>query len=74
MTDWGDGGHWQPLAASLPGLILGGSLACQGAPANKMNLEEAHRLREALLPAGQYLMTMPDVPKRRFLCSDAPHQ
>ena len=36
-----EGGHWQPLAASLPGLILGGSLACQGAPANKMNLEEA---------------------------------
>ena len=41
VTDWGDGGHWQPLAASLPGLILGGALAYQGPSANKMNLEEA---------------------------------
>ena len=41
VTDWGDGGHWQPLAASLPGLILGGNLAFTGPSANKMNLEEA---------------------------------
>ena len=41
VTDWGDGGHWQPLAASLPGLILGGNLAFTGASAGKMNLEEA---------------------------------
>ncbi len=41
VTDWGDGGHWQPLAASLPGLILGGNFAYSGASAAKMNLEDA---------------------------------
>ena len=41
VTDWGDGGHWQPLAASLPGLILGGNLAFTGASAEKMDLEDA---------------------------------
>ena len=41
VTDWGDGGHWQPLAASLPGLILGGAFATDGPSAAKMNLEEA---------------------------------
>jgi len=41
VTDWGDGGHWQPLAASLPGLVLGGWFADQGVRANKMDLEEA---------------------------------
>ena len=41
VTDWGDGGHWQPLVVSLPGLILGGNLAFTGPSANKMNLEEA---------------------------------
>jgi hypothetical protein len=41
VTDWGDGGHWQPLVVSLPGLVLGGNLAFSGPSANKMNLEEA---------------------------------
>ena len=41
VTDWGDGGHWQPLAASLPGLILGGNLAYSGSSAAKMDLEDA---------------------------------
>ena len=42
VTDWGDGGHWQPLAASLPGLILGGNLAFTGSSAaTKMDLEDA---------------------------------
>ena len=41
VTDWGDGGHWQPLVVSLPGLILGGTFATEGASAAKMNLEEA---------------------------------
>jgi hypothetical protein len=39
VTDWGDEGHWQPLAASLPGLILGGGFAASGAKAAKMDLE-----------------------------------
>ena len=41
VTDWGDFGHWQPLAASLPGIILGGWFAVHGAKAATMNLEEA---------------------------------
>ena len=41
MTDWGDGGHWQPLAASLPGLILGGTFAMEGPKAQRMNLEDS---------------------------------
>ncbi len=41
VTDWGDGGHWQPLAISLPGLILGGEFAFNGASAAKMDLEDA---------------------------------
>jgi hypothetical protein len=41
VTDWGDGGHWQPLVVSLPGLILGGAFASEGQSAAKMNLEEA---------------------------------
>lgn len=39
VTDWGDEGHWQPLAASLPGLILGGSFATSGSKARGMDLE-----------------------------------
>ena len=39
LADWGDGGHWQPLAASLPGLVLAGNLAFSGARAAKMDLE-----------------------------------
>jgi len=27
LTDWGDYGHWQPLAASWPGLFVGAGLA-----------------------------------------------
>ena len=41
VTDWGDYGHWQTLAASLPGIILGGWFANHGPRANRMDLEEA---------------------------------
>ena len=41
VTDWGDGGHWQPLAASLPGLVFGGLLATEGAHAAKRDIESA---------------------------------
>ena len=27
LADWGDAGHWQPLAVTLPALVLAGSLA-----------------------------------------------
>ncbi len=41
VADWGGGGDWQPLAASLPGIVLGGWFAEYGAKANRMDLEEA---------------------------------
>ena len=40
LTDWGDEGHWQPLAASLPGIILAGNFASAGAKAAGMDLEK----------------------------------
>lgn len=30
LTDWGDGGHWQPLAVSLPSIVRGGVAATTG--------------------------------------------
>jgi hypothetical protein len=39
LTDWGDEGHWQPLAASLPGLVLAGNFAASGPKAAKMDVE-----------------------------------
>ena len=39
LTDWGDEGHWQPLAASLPGIVLAGNLAVSGPKAANMDLE-----------------------------------
>ena len=57
VTDWGDAGHWQPLAASLPGLILGGTFAMQGAKAANMDLErELNAVMDA--PLGGYLMKL----------------
>ena len=57
VTDWGDEGHWQPLAASLPGLILGGEFAATGAKAAKMDLErELDRTMDA--PLGGILLRL----------------
>ena len=57
VTDWGDEGHWQPLAASLPGLILGGEFAMTGAKATKMDLErELDRTMDA--PLGGLLLRL----------------
>lgn len=30
LTDWGDGGHWQPLAVSLPSIVRAGAAASTG--------------------------------------------
>ncbi|MEZ5244027.1 MAG: hypothetical protein R2707_02945 [Acidimicrobiales bacterium] len=30
LTDWGDGGHWQPLPVSLPSIVRGGAAASTG--------------------------------------------
>jgi hypothetical protein len=57
VTDWGDEGHWQPLAASLPGIILGGSFASSGPKAAKMDLElELDRVMDA--PLGGILLRL----------------
>ena len=39
VADWGDECRWQPLAASLPAIILGGAFALSGAKAARMDLE-----------------------------------
>lgn len=57
VADWGDHGHWQPLAASLPGIILGGNFAFSGAKAANMDLErELNAVMDA--PLGGYLMKL----------------
>ena len=57
VTDWGDEGHWQPMACSLPGIILGGNFATGGAKAAKMDLEmELNRVMEA--PLGGLLLRL----------------
>lgn len=57
LTDWGDHGHWQPLAASLPGIILGGSFAASGPKAANMDLErELDSVMDA--PLGGLLMRL----------------
>lgn len=39
LTDWGDEGHFQPLAASLPGIVLAGHFASFGPKSAYMDLE-----------------------------------
>ena len=57
VTDWGDEGHWQPLAASLPGIIMGGAFAASGAKAANMDLErELDRVMDA--PLGGILLRL----------------
>ena len=57
VTDWGDEGHWQPLAASLPGIIMGGNFAFSGAKSAKMDLErELNSVMDA--PLGGLLLKL----------------
>ncbi len=57
LTDWGDHGHWQPLIASLPGIILGGAFATSGSKAARMDLEqELNRVMDA--PLGGLLLRL----------------
>ena len=57
VTDWGDHGHWQPLAASLPGIIMGGAFAASGSKAAKMDLElELNRVMD--VPLGGTLLRL----------------
>lgn len=55
VTDFSDGTNWQPLAASLPAIVLGGNFALGGKKASHMDLErEIDRIFDAPL-AGMLL-------------------
>ncbi len=57
VTDFADECVWQPLAASLPGIILGGNFAFSGAKSSRMDLEkELNRVMEA--PIGGLLLRL----------------
>ena len=57
VTDFGDECAWQPLAASLPGIIMGGTFASSGAKSSKMDLEkELNRVMNA--PIGGLLLRL----------------
>jgi len=57
VTDFGDACAWQPLAASLPGIILGANFAASGPSSSKMDLEkELNRVLNA--PVGGLLLRL----------------
>ena len=57
VTDFGDECMWQPLAVSLPGIIMGGNFAAAGAKSSMMDLErELNRVLEA--PIGGLLLKL----------------
>ena len=57
VTDFGDDCAWQPLAASLPGIILGANFAVSGRSSAKMDLEkELNRVMNA--PLGGLLLRL----------------
>lgn len=57
VTDFSDECAWQPLAASFPGIILGGNFASDGRKASKMDLErELDRILDA--PLGGLLLRL----------------
>ena len=57
VTDFSDECAWQPLAASLPGIIMGGNFAAAGAKSSMMDLEkELNRVMDA--PIGGLLLKL----------------
>ena len=57
VTDFGDECAWQPLAASLPGIIMGGNFAVSGRSSAKMDLEkELNRVMN--VPLGGLLLRL----------------
>ena len=57
VTDFGDDCCWQPLAVSLPGIVMGGSFASGGAKSSMMDLEkELDRVMDA--PLGGLLLRL----------------
>ena len=57
VTDFSDECAWQPLAVSLPGIIMGGNFAAAGAKSSMMDLEkELNRVMDA--PIGGLLLKL----------------
>ena len=68
VTDFADECCWQPLAVSLPGIIMGGNFASGGAKSSMMDLEkELDRVMEA--PLGGLLLRLGTL----YLRGGAPH-
>lgn len=68
VTDFSDDCAWQPLAVSLPGIIMGGNFASSGAKSSMMDLErELDRVMDA--PLGGLLLRLGTL----YLRGGAPH-
>lgn len=68
VTDFADDCVWQPLAVSLPGIIMGGNFAASGPKSSMMDLEkELDRVMEA--PLGGLLLRLGTL----YLRGGAPH-
>ena len=68
VTDFGDACAWQPLVASLPGIIMGGTFAASGPSSAKMDLEkELNRVLN--VPIGGLLLRLGTL----YLRGGAPH-
>ena len=68
VTDFSDDCAWQPLAVSLPGIVMGGSFASGGAKSSMMDLEkELDRVMDA--PIGGLLLRLGTL----YLRGGAPH-
>ena len=66
LADWGDEASWQPLAASLPAIILGGNFAASGRKAAHMDVErELDSVMDA--PLGGLLLRLGTL----YLCGGA---
>ena len=56
LTDWGDAGHWQPLAVSLPATVLAMSLAWD--PAREPDLPAAVDALSGVRGLGSFLLRL----------------
>lgn len=59
LTDWGDAGHWQPLAVSLPPLVFAAQLAWR-ADTSERTLAAAVDALVNIRGLGEFLLTLGD--------------